>query len=357
MASKRNLQDFKVKHDPETIIARLESELAEARSLQRIEDSIAAIIGTAAEHVRKANPPDWILKPAKAAKSHGIPTLLISDWHWGEFVDPQQVNGVNEFDLAIARRRLKHTFSTAVQLCEILDPQMRYPGVVVALAGDLVSGNLHDELTATNELNIMPIVLDVVANLYSAIKLMADRFGKVYVPCVSGNHGRDTKRTWAKDRNATSFDWLICQFLAVRFADDARVQFHIPYSADAYFRILNTRYVMTHGDQFKSGDSIIGPLGPLARGRQKKLARDAASGREWDVLLAGHFHTYMQLPTFIVNGSGKGTDEWSMAQNFGVEPPQQALWITHNDHGITWRMPVLCDETKARDKAQPWVSG
>lgn len=351
----KTLADFKAAHDPETIITQLRAELTEARSRASLEDSLMALIGNAAESAKLAKPPEWTIKPQADHGSPGVPTLFLSDLHWGEVVDPEQVNGMNAYDLAIARKRLRHTVETAIKLCAILDGKMRYPGVVVALGGDGVSGNLHDELTATNEQSIMPVVLDLFEHLAAAIKAMADAFGKVFLPCVSGNHGRDTRKTWSKDRNYTSFDWLIYQFLSRHFAGDKRITFYIPAGSDAHFRIYQTRYLLTHGDQFKAGDSIIGPLGPLARGRQKKLARDASVGKEWDVMLAGHFHTYIHMPSMIVNGSLKSADEWSMQQNFPYEPAQQALWITHPRYGQTFRMPVLAEPPAKALKAD-WIS-
>lgn len=351
----RTVEDFKASHDPATIIRRLEAELREAKAQLGVEAGIREIIGTASLALTESPPPTWTVKPAKDSGTPGVPLLFLSDLHWGEVVSREQVGGVNEYSIAIARARLKHTVETAVALLRILDQNLRYPGIVLPLGGDLVSGNLHDELVATNEQGIMPVVLDLVDHLGAAIRMLAEVFGNVYVPCVSGNHGRDTKKTWAKDRNATSFDWLIYQFLAKIFATDSRVRFHIPAASDARFRVFSTRYLLTHGDQFKAGDSIIGPLGPLARGRQKKLARDASVGMDWDVMLAGHFHTYIHMATMIVNGTTKGADEWSMSMNFPIEPPQQALWVTHPTYGITYRMPVLCETPKRGPKAE-WVS-
>ena len=94
---------------------------------------------------------------------------------------------------------------------------MRYPGIVAALGGDMISGNIHEELQTTNEINTMPTVLDLFGKLAPALKRLADVFGRVFVPCVSGNHGRDTKKIWAKDRNHTSFDWLLYCLLAKHF--------------------------------------------------------------------------------------------------------------------------------------------
>jgi hypothetical protein len=156
----------------------------------------------------------------KAAGAPGVPKVMLSDLHWGENVRPEQIGGVNEYSLPIARRRLRTVFETTIALCKILSPEMAYPGIVVPLGGDMVSGNIHDELAATNDINTMPTVLDIYKHLVPGIKLMADTFGNVFLPCVSGNHDRDTKKIWNKDRNHTSFGWLLYQFLALRFADD-----------------------------------------------------------------------------------------------------------------------------------------
>ena len=351
----KTLSEFRDAHDPKTIIARLEAELKKANEQSADAAAIKAAVGVLGDRLSTLSPPAWVIDaPAKDA-SPGVPTLFLSDLHWGEVVHPSQINGVNKYSLAIARERLNHTVQTAIHLLRILDRDMHYPGIVVPLGGDMVSGNIHDELQATNELNTMPTVLDLYDHLVGAIKLLADTFGHVFLPCVSGNHGRDTRKTWAKDRNHTSFDWLLYQFLAKHFMDDKRVTFFIPDGPDAYYKVYGLRYLLTHGDQFKAGDSIIGPIGPLTRGGQKKLARNQAVGQDFDVMIAGHWHQYIHLTRLIVNGSLKGYDEYAYAGNFGFERPTQALWMTHPTHGITYRMPVFCDEPKKGQKAS-WVS-
>ncbi|MBP8231777.1 MAG: hypothetical protein KAY22_05685 [Rhizorhabdus sp.] len=354
--AKRTLADFQQVHDPRTILARMEAELKAAQAESADAVRIKEVIGTLSARLHETAPPKWALSPEPAKKdSPGVPTLFLSDLHWGEVVHPAQIGNVNSYNLATARARLRHTVETAVNLLRIVDAKMSYPGIVVPLGGDMISGNIHDELQATNELNTMPTVLDLYEHLCGAIALLADTFGKVFLPCVSGNHGRDTRKTWKKDRHHTSFDWLLYQFLAKRFASDPRVTFQIPDGPDALYRIYGLRYLLTHGDQFKSGDSIIGPLGPLTRGNQKKLARNSAVDQAYDVMLAGHWHQYIHLERLIVNGSMKGYDEFAYDSNYGFEPPRQGLWLTHPKYGITYRMPVLCETPKA-PSSSAWVS-
>jgi hypothetical protein len=305
----------------------------------------------------KPEPPGWLVANAASKTLPGVPTLFASDWHWGEVVDPDQIGGVNEYDLAIAQKRAKLLIERAIDLLNnhVVNPQ--YPGIVFVLGGDMVSGDIHEELSATNEQEIMPVVLDLVGVLIWCIKTLADQFGQVYVPCVTGNHGRNTKKMRAKGRAYTSFDWLIYAFLAKHFQalKDERVQFSIPTGPDCLYRIYGHRYLLTHGDQFRGGDGQIGAIGPLTRGNKKKLARNTAIKREYDTMICGHWHQYMPLPRLIVNGSLKGYDEYANANNFECEAPQQALWLTHPDHGITFHMPVILERKKGT-RDMPWVA-
>ena len=354
MASK-SLGDFKAKHDPSTIIARLERELKEARSESADARTLKEAIGTIGMRLNELTLQPWLEKAQKEQSAPGVPTLFLSDLHWGEVVHASQINGINSFNLSIARERLKYTVQNGIALLRGLDREMRYPGIVVPLGGDMVSGDIHDELRETNALPTLPTLLDLFDNLIPAIALLADTFGHVFLPCVTGNHGRNTRKPYAKNRHHTSFDWTMYQFLARHFSEDKRVTFFIPDGPDAYYRVFGHRYLLTHGDQFRAGDSIIGPLGPLARGNQKKSVRNQAVGLEYETLICGHWHQYIPLRRLIVNPTLKGLDEYAYAENYVVEPPMQAMWITHPRNGITFQWAVYCEPQKVNPVAQ-WAS-
>ena len=350
----KKLGDLKKIHDPVTVISELKKQLRDAANEAVTADIMRDYVGTAKLAVNELQLPKWAFEPKKAT-APGVPKIMLSDLHWGEVVHAAQIGGVNSYNIAIAHRRVRAVIETTIALCKILDPTMSYPGIVAPLGGDMVSGNIHDELMASNELNTMPTVLDLYGQLVPAIRLLADTFGNVFLPCVSGNHDRDTKKTWSKNRNHTSFGWLLYQFLAAAFAGDPRVTFFIPDGPDALYRIYGTRYLLTHGDQFRGGDGIIGPLGPITRGEQKKNTRNAAVGQDYDVMEFGHFHKRMLTARLRGNGTLKGYDEYAADNNFGYEPPSQNFWVTHPDHGITFDAPVYCDSVKAPRKTE-WVS-
>ena len=300
-------------------------------------------------------PPAWLVTAKPPKKGPGVPTLFASDWHWGEVVQPSQIGGVNEYSIKIAHERAKRLINNAMDLLDNHMVNPNYPGIVFALGGDMVSGNIHEELAKTNELEIMPTVLDVAGVLVWCIKTLADRYGRVFVPCVTGNHGRDTYKIQMKNRNNTSFDWLIYCICEKFLAGDKRVSFHIPDGSDAYYRVYDHRFLLTHGDQFRGGDGVIGALGPIIRGDHRKRSRNSQINMEYDTMLLGHWHQYIHMQRIIINGSSKGYDEYAYNNNFPFERPRQALFINHPDHGITFAMPVNVD-AKIVKKHLDWVS-
>lgn len=299
--------------------------------------------------------PDWCVT-SNSKSSPGVPMLLMSDWHWAEVVDPKQINGVNEFNMEIARARVERMVKNTIDVCfhHMVNPD--YPGIVLGLAGDLIGGDIHEELMATNEVEVMPTILDLLDVLISVVKSFKAKFKRVFVVGVSGNHGRNTKKIRMKGRNATNFDWLICQLLHRHFQEDPDIHFQIPDGPDAHFRIYNTRYLMTHGDQFSGGDGVIGPLGPIIRGDHKKRTRNGQIDMDYDVMLMGHWHQYIALKRVIVNSSLKGYDEYAYSNNFPFEEPIQALWFTHPTRGVTSHWPIYVNEKPAVGSDSGWVS-
>lgn len=316
-------------------------------------------------------PPNWLIKPGKGASAMpGVPTLMLSDWHWGEIIDPTQIGGVNMYNVALAHERARLVVANAIKLLKEHVVNPNYPGIVLILGGDMVSGDIHEELVATNEMEIMPTVRDLQGVLRWVIAMLANAFGKVIVECVSGNHGRNTHKIRAKGRAFTSFDWLLYQWLETSFNPvdpitgkkgagyDDRVQFVIPNGPDLLYKVFDYRYLLTHGDQFRGGDSMIGCLGPLTRGDHKKRSRNSQVDMAYDTMVVGHYHTLMMLKYLIVNGSLCGYNEYAFSNNFKFEPPQQALWLTHPDHGITISMPVFAtgNSSKPMNLNSEWVS-
>jgi len=317
--------------------------LQEAERQEAISEDIKQKIFKIAQ--MEPEPPSWTLRPRKTTSSPGIPTLLCSDWHWGEVINPAEIGGVpNKYNLAIANQRAHRLIDNAIDLLKNHMVNPHYEGIHLMLGGDMFSGTIHD-LSETNEVPMMKAFSDLYGVLRECIDTLLKHFPKVHIAGVVGNHGRTSMKPKTKSRALTNFDWLMYTMLQAHYHPqhgkiDKRVTFKIPEATDVLIHIYNHRYLFTHGDQFRGGDGIIGPIGPIIRGDVKKRARNMQVGQDYDTLVIGHWHRYISTRQVIVNGSLCGYNEYAYISNFPYEPPIQALWITHPDKGITFQMPI-----------------
>ncbi len=289
---------------------------------------------------------DWIRGPKELKIGvTGIPTLFISDVHLDEVVDPSEINGVNEFNRDIGIQRLRHTFTTAIDLTKRYLVKPQYDGFICAFGGDIVSGMIHEELAETNDARINETIMLAVDIFIEGLTWLKDEFKQVFVPCVVGNHGRMHKKPRYKHQVKDNHEWLIYQFVARHFKNDPKVSFLIPDAPDAQWTCYGRTYNLNHGHEFKGGTGIAGLFSPLMLGMARKQKKQNGIGRPFDVMMNGHWHQYIHTDNLIVNGSVKGYDEFANSHNFPFEPPQQALFISHPVKRETFRMPILCDET------------
>jgi hypothetical protein len=305
-------------------------------------------------------PPVWTTGKHVKNGSRGCPMTIWSDFHYGEVVNPDEIGGVNEFNMKVAKDRFKKCVEITIDLCtnHMGRANVAYPGIVVCLGGDMIGGDIHEELLATNDRTPHQSVHDLVDLLGAGVEAMASKFGRVFVPCVVGNHGRGTRKPRMKQRVFTNFDWSIYCSLERDFRKDKRITFMVPNESDARFNVFGHRYLLTHGDSLgvKGGDGIIGALGPIMRGSLKTARSESQIGRDYDTLVIGHWHQYLTLPGLIVNNSLKGYDEYArLALRAPYSRPSQALWFTHPEHGITAQWPVYLEPQRSA-ASKEWVS-
>lgn len=342
----------------EAEIRDLAGRLKRAEEAQASDDEIERRIFQLARE--KLAPPKWLFEVKAATGIAGVPCSIWSDWHLGEVVSLTETNGINQFGLEIAERRIKRLVERTIDLSFSHMTGAKYPGIVVNIIGDIVSGEIHQELADTNEDDLYPIIIWAVERIVSALKALAEKFGRVYVVWSFGNHGRMDKKPRAKRRAFRNADWLIGRFVWSHLKGDDRFAWNIPESGDAYYRVYNHTYFATHGDALgvKGGDGIIGALGPIKRGEIKVANSESQIGRPFQTMLIGHWHQYLPLPGVIVNNTLKGYDEYT---RYGLRAPpsipSQSLWFTHPKWGITARWEVMLENPpKEQEKSAAWVS-
>jgi hypothetical protein len=294
----------------------------------------------------KTKPPRWMAPPSKGTH-HATANLLITDTHFDEVVNPDEVDGLNAYSRAIAELRLRRAFEGAVKVSRDYLKGVKYDGICLMLGGDIFSGLIHEELRETNEDDIMASVVHWVEPMEAGIELLAEAFGKVHVVGVPGNHGRNTRKPRAKGRATDNFDWLLYKLIERDFRKREDVTVQVPNAADAHVTVYSTRYLLTHGDQFRGGSGISGAMAPLMLGAHRKTRRQQAAGKPYDVMVMGHWHQSIRHGGLIVGNCLKGYDEFAFVSNFEPSPPSQDFWLTTPEHGVTIPpMPIFVQDRK-----------
>ena len=284
-------------------------------------------------------PPAWLTRKPK--KSSGVVCTILSDTHFDEVVRPEEINFRNEYNREIAVKRLKTYFQKVILLTKEYITGINYEGCVLFLSGDIFSGDIHEELSETNEDTMLASVIVWTEQITAGINLLAEHFNYVHVPCVVGNHGRRTRKPRHKLRVKDNFDWFLSKTLEQRFIGNNKVTFDVAAGADLMVEVQDTTYLLTHGDQAKGGGGIGGIWPPLMRMVAKKR-----NNVDFDYMVLGHFHQLIMAPSsgFLLNGSLKGYDEYAAIGNFAFEVPQQALWINVPGKGVLWQTAILVND-------------
>lgn len=332
--------------------ARLRRENASLRrQLDRADERIIELEGDLEFHDAIAGstvePPRW-LTPKKAKGGHRATLVaMLSDTHFDEVVNPDEVGGLNAYDRDIATLRLKAWAEGIITLARHYLTGVEYDGIVVMMGGDIYSGNLHD-LAETNADTVFGSLLYWTEQLGAAFEMLAGEFGRLHVPVVVGNHGRMTRKPRTKLRARDNLDWITGHMVARQLGSDT-ITFDVPDSTDAWVPVYDTMHLLTHGDQVTGGGGIGGIWPPVMRMKARKAERYSAEGFTFDTMCIGHFHQTILAAEqgLIVNGSLKGYDEYAAVSNFRPEKPQQAMWLVTPERGITISAPVHVQNRKA----------
>lgn len=289
--------------------------------------------------------PEWMRRRSETTKVHrGTVLAFLSDVHAGETVRSEEMGGYNAYDETITDARLGRFFERTCMVSRNYLAGVEYDGVVLALGGDLVSGDIHDELEQTNWCSTYEAARWLAPRLKAGIEMLAEEFGQVHVVSAPGNHGRDSKKPRSKKRSSHNADTHVAHLVADRMEGETGITFDVPESFDVDFELYGYRFSMEHGDAMRfAGTSEIGAIGPAKRGTLRKSRQLQNEGRPFDVNLIGHFHQFVPAYTqgFIMNGSLKGYDEYARTWHLTPEPAQQALAVVTPEHGITVTAPVL----------------
>lgn len=341
----------------------------ELKILDKNSNVIGAISDSILPYVQGLQLPKMKKPPLIKGSGKGISQLLsLNDWHYGDIVRPEQVNGLNSYSTNIACRRVEKVVNATIRLGhDHATTGNPVEELVVVLNGDQFSGmhNIHPD-DALEDGRIARQLVDCALLTAQAIWELAAHYSKVRVVCPAGdNHTRSTRRT-PTSATALEQSWSspYHEIISLMLMQLEHVTMEIHPSYQAFFRIQGWEWSACHGHGIKGGGGNLGfpaygvskhHAGNLAKTvmlakmlKQKKDATFddfvAALSGIVDHTLVGHFHTKLTFEHLggevHISPSLKGHDTFTGDILSKVGKSGQTLWCIHPKNDIMCTHPI-----------------
>ncbi len=288
-------------------------------------------------------PTPIIIIPRTKSRSESTAVALFSDLHVEEVVEKHKVDGLNEYNPKIAKRRSARFFELVVRMIKKERVDVDIFNLVLWLGGDFFSSNLHKELPAACAMPPMPaakLSLDIITGGIEYILAELPDI-TISIPTSVGNHSRMTEKVYVATEQEHSVEWLMYTWLESRYKNNKRVKVTVATGANTYIDVYNRKIRFAHGHiGLKYNQGLAGIHGPL----RKKIEQVWNKQVEAYMTCIGHYHQYIpssRSSRYVVNGSVIGTSPYGM--QFGHEEPTQAFFLIDRHKGLTVQIPLLVD--------------
>lgn len=309
------------------------------KEYEALSDAYDVALNLKTQDVSGTNIP--FIDPNPKHKNEATAIMQLSDGHFGKIVLPSTVNGLNEYNPKIAKKRMEKLAENFIKLVHKERYSVTIDNLVLILGGDFIENSqLHDHSEMTTELSPMEETLyarELISTFIKTIQENCD-FKNIMIPTIRGNHARTTKKMSASVDFRMSYENILYNILKQDFSDNV-FDWYIPDSGIAEFSIYGNRMRAFHGHECKSGGGIGGLTIPL----NKFLLRlDQINKCSYNFM--HHYHNY-SFPTSkcTLNGSVVGYDPYAFSLGCEYQPPVQSFQLYDKDRGMTVRMPVFCD--------------
>ena len=271
----------------------------------------------------------------------------LSDTHVGEQVYKEQMRNLNEYNLDIFNKRM---YGWANQILKHATYRRKIAPIdelVIPMLGDMISGDIHEELARSNMANCMEHMIRGASVISQDLMYFAPPVRKIRIPCVVGNHGRMTRKPPMKDKYM-DWDYMLYQWLAAFCKNQDNLEFHIPRSFLTTFKVHDKVVLIMHGDSISgagSSGSITGAIAKLrsvfqyrkALQREIEEAMDDDAEIEFDSVMIGHFHRIDEIDIgtgeLHICGTMKGPDEFALQRLHAATKPKQLVTYWHPQYG------------------------
>ena len=265
-----------------------------------------------------------------------VAVMRISDGHMGAVQVPDEIEGFNEYNPEISRNR---QINYAKKFCKWIDVNRggyQIDELAVIVTGDLISGDIHDELRITNEFPTPVQCVKAAEVLVEQMRLVASNFHKVTVHfLVEDNHARLTQKPQAKEAGYNSFNYVVGKIAEIYLKKIKNIEFNIYPQYEKVVTVLNRQYLISHGHGIRGWMgipwySIERHVKKEAGARMQIIMEDLTRAKDigFHKYVFGHYHTYFETDLYSCCPSVQGTDAYDH-QNGRYSKPGQSAWLVH----------------------------
>lgn len=266
--------------------------------------------------------------------------LMLSDFHAAEKVILEEVNYANEYNLDIFTERLDRIFYYLLFYCE----KNKITKLTLLFLGDLLSGEIHEELIRTNEKDIVDTLFYIQEYLIKKLLEIEKYFSKITCEFVVGNHSRFSKKPEYKTAAKLNWEYVLAKQLEASFKflqKEEKISINISPSLYKVITVAGRTFLISHGT-FMTGSGNGGfagiPYYSLAMSSAKmygvleQIGYKNENHKPFQDILIAHLHTTAKVGMFnggnlFINGSVIGTNEFSLNKIKSVAKIEQTLLI------------------------------
>ena len=324
-ALNRRIKENKAKKEAKELKAR---ESVAVDRIEKLEKELEAAL--AVQKQVKA----FTITPKPQSKGGEATAIAVaSDWHVEETVRSDEVNGMNEYNLDISKKRASQFFERALHLTNLEAKNTPINTLVLALLGDFITGNIHDENMETCSLRPIDAALKAKSYIKSGIEFLLENSDlNLVVVCNSGNHARITKKIRNATEEGNSLETFVYYALAQEYEENPRVKFLITPSYHNYLQVYDMVLRFHHGHSIR----YMGGVGGITIPVNKKI--NEWNKTKWaDLDVFGHFHTFFDGSNFVANGSLIGFNAYALRTGCSFEKPKQAFFVINR----RWKEKIL----------------
>lgn len=277
------------------------------------------------------------------SKTKGSPitaVMQISDAHMGSVQLADEIEDFNEFNPEICERRQMDYAARFLDWVNMHRSSYTVNDCAVIVTGDLISGDIHEELKITNAFPSPVQVVKAAEVLTKQIAVLAPNFSKVTVHfLVEDNHARLTKKPQMKEAGYNSLNYLVGEIARIYLEKHSNVEFNIYPQFEKVIHVSTRQYLICHGHKILQNMgvpwySIERKVGKESSSRMQIIMEDLSRAKQvgFHKYVFGHWHTPFDSVLYACCGSVSGTDAYD--HSFGrFSKPSQSAWMVHPRHG------------------------